>query len=106
MKAVLHDRYGSPEDVLRVGEIDTRGRIGSFPRRFALLARSPFETHLRKLGDFQMPGRQELVARLAALLESGTITPIIARTFSLSETPAAMRCLMEGRELGRIVVTP
>jgi len=43
---------------------------------------------------------------LHALLESGRLTPIIARSFPLCEVPEALRCLQTGNAVGRIVITP
>lgn len=40
------------------------------------------------------------------LLESGTLTPIVAKTFSLGEVPAALRWMQEGHTLGRAIITP
>jgi NADPH:quinone reductase-like Zn-dependent oxidoreductase len=82
------------------------GRVlGSLPRVLALVARGRFDRHLPRV-DFQRPGRQSTVAVLHGLLESGKLTPVVARTFPLGEVPAAIRCLDEGQLAGRIVVTP
>ena len=42
---------------------------------------------------------------IVALLQSGAIKPIVARTFPLAETADALRYLVEGRPFGRVVVT-
>jgi NADPH:quinone reductase-like Zn-dependent oxidoreductase len=42
---------------------------------------------------------------LKELLEAGKLTPIVDRTFPLSEIPDAIRYLQEGRAKGRIVLT-
>jgi len=82
------------------------GRVfGSIPRFFGLAARSPFERHLRPL-RFRIPAKREIIGVLQPLLESGALTPIVARTFPLSEVRAAMRCLQDGSLAGRIVITP
>jgi NADPH:quinone reductase-like Zn-dependent oxidoreductase len=39
------------------------------------------------------------------LLESGKVTPVIDRTFGLSETPAAIRYLEGGHTRGKVVLT-
>ena len=43
---------------------------------------------------------------LAALVDSGSLTPVVDRTYSLAETPAAMRYLMARHPRGKVVVTP
>jgi NADPH:quinone reductase-like Zn-dependent oxidoreductase len=45
------------------------------------------------------------LATLRELIESGRITPVIARTYSLSETPDALRYLEEGHARGKVVIT-
>jgi len=80
--------------------------LGTIPHMLRLMARSPFDAHLRKLNAFKMPSHHDILTALETLLATGTLTPIIARTFPLSEVPAAIRCLVEGRAAGRIVVTP
>jgi NADPH:quinone reductase-like Zn-dependent oxidoreductase len=43
---------------------------------------------------------------LAALVENGSVTPVVDRTYPLAETPAAMRYLMARHPRGKVVVTP
>ena len=50
------------------------------------------------------PNEGDLVA-LRELIESGRITPVIDRTYSLSETPEAIRYLEEGHTRGKVVIT-
>jgi NADPH2:quinone reductase len=42
---------------------------------------------------------------LVPLLQSGAITPIVAKTFPLAEAADALRYLVEGRPFGRVVLT-
>jgi NADPH2:quinone reductase len=42
---------------------------------------------------------------IVSLLQSGAIKPIVAKTFPLVEAVEAFRYLVEGRPLGRVVVT-
>jgi NADPH:quinone reductase-like Zn-dependent oxidoreductase len=44
------------------------------------------------------------MAVLKELLEAGRLTPVIDRTFPLSEAPEAIRYLEEGHARGRIVI--
>jgi NADPH:quinone reductase-like Zn-dependent oxidoreductase len=39
------------------------------------------------------------------LIEAGKITPVIDSTYSLSETPDALRYLEEGHTRGKVVIT-
>jgi NADPH:quinone reductase-like Zn-dependent oxidoreductase len=79
--------------------------LGNLPRFFGLVARAPFDRHLPKLG-FSMPGKTEIMTELRKLLETGKLTPVIDRTFPLSEACAAMRYLQDGGGLGKIIITP
>ena len=42
---------------------------------------------------------------IVPLLQSGAITPIVAKTFPLAEAAEALRYLVEGRPFGRVVLT-
>jgi NADPH:quinone reductase len=42
---------------------------------------------------------------IVALLQSGTIKPIVAKIFPLAEAANALRYLIEGRPFGRVVLT-
>jgi NADPH:quinone reductase-like Zn-dependent oxidoreductase len=45
------------------------------------------------------------LAILRDLIESGKVTPAIDRTYPLSQTPAAIRHVQEGRARGKVVIT-
>jgi NADPH:quinone reductase-like Zn-dependent oxidoreductase len=51
-----------------------------------------------------IPTNKDLVA-LKELVESGKVTPVIDRTYPLSETPEAFRYLDEGHAQGKVVIT-
>ena len=88
-----HDHFG-----------DVGGRwLGSMPRFFMLLALSPFVTHLTSLNFSKT---RSLMATLKELVEAGKITPVIDRTFPLSEAAEALRYLQAGHARGKIVITP
>jgi NADPH:quinone reductase-like Zn-dependent oxidoreductase len=81
------------------------GRIvGSLPLFVGLLLRALLDPNKRK--NFKILGKPAAMAAFKALLESGQLTPIVGRTFPLSEVPDAMRCMEEGRVVGRIIITP
>ena len=90
-----HDHYG------------TQGHriLGSLPQLFKLVALAPFTNHLPD-ANFSMPNQKELMAVLKEFLEAGKITPVVDRTYPLSEVPEAIRYLMDGRVQGKVVVTP
>jgi NADPH:quinone reductase-like Zn-dependent oxidoreductase len=50
------------------------------------------------------PTREDLQL-LKELVEAGKVTPVIDRTYPLSETPEAIRYLEEGHTQGTIVIT-
>jgi len=43
---------------------------------------------------------------IVSLLKSGAVKPIVAKTFPLAEAADALRCLVEGRPFGRVVLVP
>jgi NADPH:quinone reductase-like Zn-dependent oxidoreductase len=47
----------------------------------------------------------EDLTALAELLESGTVTPCVERTYPLAQAANALRCLGEGHARGKLVVT-
>lgn len=48
--------------------------------------------------------RKEALTTLGELLEAGAVTPVIDRTYSLSEVPEAIRYLEEGHARGKVVI--
>ncbi|MFC4588806.1 NAD(P)-dependent alcohol dehydrogenase [Sphaerisporangium corydalis] len=89
-----HDRFGAAGGRL----------LGSLPHFFKLMAMSPFRSQLPKL-NLSPPSNKDLMAVLAEFLETGRLTPVIGRTYSLSEVPDAIRDLTEGTVQGRLVIT-
>ena len=51
-----------------------------------------------------MPNKKDLLF-VKELIEAGKLTPIIDRTFALSEVPDAFRYLEKGHARGKIVIT-
>jgi NADPH:quinone reductase-like Zn-dependent oxidoreductase len=89
-----HDAFGS------------RGHhwLGSIPRMLGLMARSAVVPSLRG-GAIASPDKRQLMSTLTGLLEAGDLRITIDRTFPLAEAPAALRHLVSGRAVGRVVVT-
>jgi NADPH:quinone reductase-like Zn-dependent oxidoreductase len=48
---------------------------------------------------------EDRLAVLKELTEAGKITPVIDRTYPLSEVPETIRYLEEGRAQGKVVIT-
>jgi NADPH:quinone reductase-like Zn-dependent oxidoreductase len=90
-----HDQFG------------TQGRrwLGSIPKMFSLMARSTVEPRLPR-PTFEAPNRRRSMTRLHDLLEDGSLTPIVARTFPLEQVPDAIAFLASGRASGRVVIVP
>jgi len=81
------------------------GRIvGSLPTFVGLMLRAL--ANPRNLKNFKILGKPEAMATLTALLESGQLTPIVARTFPLDGIVAAMKSIEDTRVVGRTVITP
>jgi len=62
-------------------------------------------TGSKKLGYVSMKQNKEDLVSVKELLESGEITPVIDRTYPLSEIPEAIRYLEEGHAKGKVVIT-
>jgi NADPH:quinone reductase-like Zn-dependent oxidoreductase len=78
--------------------------LGGAGRLIQALLLSPFvRQQLRPLSS--TPRQQDLLF-LKQLIEAGSLKPVIDRTFPLSEVPAAFGYLLEGRPLGKVVITP
>jgi len=64
---------------------------------------SPFVSQLPGLRGAKDPGDRLIV--LKELIEAGKITPVIDRTYPLSEVPEAIRYLEKGHAQGKVVIT-
>lgn len=89
-----HEKYGPSGNPV----------FGLFPRFFRLIIRSFFEKRLR-LGR-SVPTRQEAMAILRELLDTGKITPVVDSTFPLSEAREAFRHMIEDETCGKVIITP
>ena len=58
----------------------------------------------QKLGTFIASENAEDLIVLTELIESGQVVPVVDRTYSLSETPAAIRYIAEGHARGKVVI--
>jgi NADPH:quinone reductase-like Zn-dependent oxidoreductase len=90
-----HDHFGA-----------AAGRVlGSVPRVLTLALLSLFVGHLPKPGS-SLPSMKDAMVVLKDLLEAGKLTPIIDRTYPLSEVPEAMRYMEKGQARGKIIINP
>jgi NADPH:quinone reductase-like Zn-dependent oxidoreductase len=87
-----HDQYGA----------SGHRWFGSLGRFFKLMVISPFVSHLHPFRGAKDPGDRLVV--LKELIEAGKITPVIDRTFPLSEVPEAVRYLESGQTQGKVVI--
>ena len=76
--------------------------IGGTDRQIRALVMSPFVHH--KLRTFISVERKEDLQFLKEIIEAGTVTPVIDRTYPLSEVPEAIRYLEEGHARGKVVI--
>jgi NADPH:quinone reductase-like Zn-dependent oxidoreductase len=67
------------------------------------LVLSPFVSE--KMASFTVKPNKEDLRFLKQLIEAGKVTPVIDRTYSLSEVPEAIRYLEEGHARGKVVIT-
>jgi NADPH:quinone reductase-like Zn-dependent oxidoreductase len=72
-------------------------------RQLRALVLSPFVS--QKLRTWISTEHKEDLEELHKLLEAGNVTPIVDRTFPLSDAPEAIRYLREGRARGKVVIS-
>jgi NADPH:quinone reductase-like Zn-dependent oxidoreductase len=88
--------------LLSSGESDGRW-IGPLARIIKALVLSPFVS--QRLAPFEAKRSREDLQALRELIEAGKVSPVIDRTYPLSDLPDAMRYLEEGHARGKVVVT-
>jgi NADPH:quinone reductase-like Zn-dependent oxidoreductase len=77
--------------------------IGPFVKPVQALAMGPFVS--QKMGMFIAELNAEDLGRLADLMQSGKVTPVIDRRYPLAETAAAISYLETGRARGKVIIT-
>ena len=88
--------------ILSSGESDGRW-IGPLDRIIKAVVLSPFVS--QRLGPFEAKRSKEDLQVLKELIESGKVSPVIDRTYPLSETAEAVRYLEAGHARGKVVIT-
>jgi len=92
-KGVYVSSFGRPENRW----------LGPFAQLIEMKVMSPFVSH--GLRSFVTAPNGEDLEVLQELLEAGKVTPIVDRTYPLSQTPDALRYLEEGHARGKVVIT-
>jgi NADPH:quinone reductase-like Zn-dependent oxidoreductase len=94
----------APKGTLVIVGGEEGGRwLGGIDRQLRALVLSPFVG--QRLGTWIATQPKEDLDALRELLESGKVTPVVDRTFPLSEVPEAIRYLRDGRARGKVVIT-
>ena len=83
------------------GETDGWAMLGMGRQVRALLQSA---TTKQKLAMLVSKENSEDLIALSKLIESGRVAPAVDRTFSLAETPTAIRYVHEGRARGKVVI--
>jgi NADPH:quinone reductase-like Zn-dependent oxidoreductase len=87
-----HDQYGA----------SGHRWFGSLGRFAKLMVMAPFVNQLHPFRGVKDPGDRLVV--LKELIESGKVTPVIDKTFTMSEVPEAIRYLESGQARGKLVI--
>ncbi len=104
-RSVSHLRRAlAPRGTLVIVGGEGGGRwFGGFGRNVWAQMLSPFVS--QELGLFGVKEKGEDLVVLKELIEGGKVTPVIDRTYPLSEVPEAMSHLEEGHARGKVVIT-
>jgi NADPH:quinone reductase-like Zn-dependent oxidoreductase len=84
------------------GETDGRW-LGGSDRQLRAMVLSLFVS--QKLGTFISSENADDLTALTELVEAGRVTPVVDRTFALSDVPAAIRYLLDGHARGKVVIS-
>jgi NADPH:quinone reductase-like Zn-dependent oxidoreductase len=94
----------APRGTLVLGGGEDGGRwLGGMERTLGAIMLSPFVS--QRLRMLIVTERGQDLRYLGELIEADKVTPVIGRTYPLSETPEAMRYLAGGHARGKVVIT-
>jgi NADPH:quinone reductase-like Zn-dependent oxidoreductase len=94
----------TPKGTLVIAGGEEEGRwLGGSDRQIRALLLSPFVG--QKLGTFVCKENHEDMLVLKDLIEAGKVTPVIDRSYPLSEAPDAIRYMRDGLARGKVVIT-
>jgi NADPH:quinone reductase-like Zn-dependent oxidoreductase len=97
-------RVLTPRGTLLLSSGESDGRlIGPVDRIIKALLLAPFVR--QRLVPFEAKQSSEDLQLITTLIEAGKITPVIDRTYPLSDTPEAIRYLEQGHARGKVVIT-
>jgi len=77
--------------------------LGPFARLISMFVLSPFVS--QKMVSLSAKRTKEVLLDLKELIEAGKLTPVIDRTYPLSEVAEAIQYLAEGHARGKVVIT-
>jgi NADPH:quinone reductase-like Zn-dependent oxidoreductase len=99
-----YKRVMTPNGVyVEIGSTDPGRWFGWLVKPAEAWLLSPFTS--QKFGMILADLNKDDLATLAGLMESGKVTPVIDRTYKLSEAAEALRYLEKGHARGKVVVT-
>ncbi len=94
----------TPRGMLLLSSGESDGRLlGPVDRIIKALLLAPFVR--QRLVPFVAKRSGEDLRVVKELIEAGTVTPVIDRTYPLSDVPEAIRYLEEGHARGKVVIT-
>jgi NADPH:quinone reductase-like Zn-dependent oxidoreductase len=94
----------TPDGTLLLSSGESDGRlIGPVDRIIKAFLLAPFVR--QRLAPFEAKRSGEDLRVLKELIEAGTVTPVIDRTYPLRDVPEAIRYLEQGHARGKIVIT-
>lgn len=94
----------TPRGTLVIVGGETGGRwLGGYDRQLRALLLSRFVT--QTLTTFISSENHADLLVLKQLIEAGKVTPVIDRTYALSEAPQAIRYVQQGHARGKVVIT-
>jgi NADPH:quinone reductase-like Zn-dependent oxidoreductase len=93
----------TPKGTLVIAGGETDGRLlGGSDRQVRAMLLSPFVG--QKLGTFVNTENHEDMLALKELVESGKVTPVVDRTYTLDDAPEAIRYVQQGRARGKVAI--
>jgi NADPH:quinone reductase-like Zn-dependent oxidoreductase len=93
----------TPKGTLVIAGGETDGRLlGGSDRQVRAMLLSPFVG--QKLGTFVNSENHEDLLALKELVESGKVTPVVDRTYTLDDAPEAIRYVQQGRARGKVAI--
>jgi NADPH:quinone reductase-like Zn-dependent oxidoreductase len=94
----------TPDGILVIVGSSSKGDfLGPMTRPINALLLSPFVS--QTMGMMLAELNPEDLAVMSELMQSGKVTPVIDRSYSLSETPEAIRYVEEGHARGKVVIS-